>query len=435
MLRKSHLDSRNWRSSAITGYAIIISTFGVAGGWAAVTEIDKAVVAPAFVAVESNRKVVQHLEGGMVSEILIKDGQAVREGDVLFRLDDTQVGASLEVVRNQLDAALALEARLVAEREERDRIEWPNELKERHASPGVSRIIGDQMAQFTDRSNSIRGQVNILEERITQLRTSIEGMAREKASTEQQVAYIHEELAGLRELRAKELIPLTRLLTMERERTRLEGVIGRSIASIAQAESQIGEAGLQIVQLRQKFREETAAALLDVRQKIADYREKLTVAQDILRRVEIVAPRSGNVQGLKVFTVGQVIRPGEQLLEIVPKDEHLVIHAQFSPNDIDTIHVGQKAEIRFPAFHALKPPVMFGNLESLSRDRLTDEATRQPYYLGFISLREAEIPEELRSRLRAGMPAEVIVASGERTVLSYIVNPLSNHMRKSFTEQ
>jgi HlyD family secretion protein len=427
-------DSRNWRSAAVAGYAIIISTFGVVGGWAAVTEIDKAVMASAFVAVESNRKVVQHFEGGIISEIFVADGQAVKEGDVLFRLDDTQAKANMDLVRNQLDAALALEARLIAEREEKDSLVWSDEIRERLSSPNVARITADQIAQFNERSSSIRGQIKILEERIVQLRTGIEGMTTEKSATEQQVAYINQELEGLRELRAKELIPLTRLLNMERERTRLEGVIGRATAEIAKAESSIGETGLQIEQLRQKFREESAGALLETRQKIADYRERLTVARDVLRRVDIVAPRSGNVQALKIFTVGQVIRSGDALLEIVPKDEQLVVHAQFAPDSIDSVHIGQSTEIRFPAFHALRPPVMIGSLKSLSQDRLVDEVTKQPYYLGVISVDESDIPEELRSRLRAGMPAEVIVASGERTVLSYIVNPLSNHMRKSFTE-
>jgi len=427
--------SSDWRKVAVAGYAVIIFTFGIVGGWAAVAELDRAVIATATVAIESNRKVVQHFEGGIIREILIKEGEDVQEGQVLFRLEGVQAKANMDLIRNQLEAALALEARLVAERDQAPEITWPDEIKKRASDPIVAKVIEDQTTQFRERRASMQGQIDILEARIQQVTTEIEGIAIEKEATEQQVEYIRSELEGLRQLRAKDLIPVTRLLTMERERTRLEGIIGRAIADQAKAESSIGESRLQIQQLRQKFQEETAAAIQEVRQKIADLREKITVANDVLQRIEIKAPRSGNVQALKVFTVGQVIRSGEPLLEIVPTDERLVVQAQFSPTDIDSVYAGQEAEIRFPAFHSRTIPVMLGRLESVSRDRLIDEATKQPYYLGLVTVNKIDVPKELQSRIRAGMPAEVIVAAGERTVLSYIVSPLSNALRKSFTEQ
>ncbi len=435
MMKKSEKSISDWRGIAVAGYAVIILTFGVVGVWAAVAKLDKAVVAPGFVAVETNRKSVQHFEGGMVREIFIKEGDHVTKGEVLFSLKKVQAQANNDLVKNQLDSGLALEARLLAERDQKENITWPEEFSGRSAEPLLARIMTDQIHQFQERHTSLEGQVSVLESRIEQLTMGIKGIAIEKDSTEKQVGYINDELVNLRDLGKKQLVPMTRVYAMERERTRLEGVIGHSIADTAKAQSSIGEIKIQIQQLRQKFQEDIASSLLEVRQKIADARERVTVAGDVLNRVEIVAPLDGTVQNLKVFTVGQVLRPAETLLEIVPDEEPLVVDAQFSPNDIDTVYGGQQAEIRFPAFHSRQIPLMMGRIQSISHDRLMDEQTRQFYFLGVISLDRSDIPEEYRPRIRPGMPAEVIVASGERTVLSYIVSPLSESLRKSFRER
>jgi HlyD family secretion protein len=239
----------------------------------------------------------------------------------------------------------------------------------------------------------------------------------------------------LRALAGKNLVPVTRVYAMERERTRLEGDGGRAVADIAKAQSSIAEMNIQIQQLTQKLQEEVASTLLDARQKIADLRERSTVAQDVVKRLAIFAPRAGTVQNLKVFTIGQVVRGGEPLLDIVPDNDALVVHAQFPTADIDTVFAGMTAELRFPAFHSRTIPVLLGKIESISHDRMLDETTHQYYYLGVVSLNRGDIPEEYRSRVRAGMPAEIIVSSGERTVLNYLVGPLSSSIRKTFREQ
>jgi len=435
MKRKREKSISDWHSIAVAGYTVIILTFGVMGVWAAVAKIDKAVVAQGYVAVESNRKIVQHFEGGIVREIFVKEGDHVTKGEVLFNLQKLQAEANSDLAKNQLDSNLALEARLLAERDQKNGITWPEEFNGRSSEPLLAHIMSDQDHQFQERRASLNGQVSILESRIDQLTNEIKGIEIEKDSTEKQVAYINDELVNLRDLGKKQLVPMTRVYAMERERTRLEGVIGHSIAEIAKAESSIGEMKIQIQQLRQKFQEEVAASLLDVRQKIADARERVAVARDVLDRVKIVAPIDGTVQNLKVFTLGQVVRAAEPLLEIVPDNEPLVVNVQFSPSDIDTVYAGQQAEIRFPAFHAREVPLMMGHIQSVSHDRLVDELNKQFYFLGVISLERSDIPEEYRSRIRSGMPAEVIVASGERTVLSYIVSPLSESLRKSFRER
>ena len=268
-----------------------------------------------------------------------------------------------------------------------------------------------------------------------QLNTEITGISIEKNSTEKQTSYINEELVGLRELAEKKLVPVTRVYAMERERTRLEGDFGRAVEDIAKAQSSIEEMNIQIQELTQKFQEEVASSLLDARQKIADLRERMAVAQDVVNRLAITAPRAGTVQNLKVFTIGQVLRGGEPLLDIVPDNDSLVVHAEFSTADIDNVFAGMTTEIRFPAFHSRTIPVMLGKIKSISHDRLLDDSTHQYYYLGVVSLNRADIPEEYRSRVRAGMPAEIIVSSGERTVLNYLVGPLSSSLRKTFREQ
>lgn len=429
----------SWVRIAALGYGLIILTFGVLGGWAAVAKIDRAVSAPGVVSIDTNRKTVQHLEGGIVREILVKEGEAVAQGAVLFRFENVQAKADYQLNENQLHSLLAIEARLVAERDEKGDIAWPEEIAPNSSSAWDTKawddqVMADQIAEFNKRRLSLQGQDEVLRSRIDQLRDEIHGTDLEKSSTESQVNYIDKELIGLRELDEKKLIPTSRLYAMERERERLQGAIGEAIANIAKSNEQIGEFSLQIRQIKENFQEQIAGLLTDTRQKIADLREKLAVTKDILRRVEVVAPVAGTVQNLKVFTIGQVVRPAEPLLDIVPKNERLNIEVQFSPNDIDGVVVGQKAEIRFPAFHSRTIPLILGHLQTVSLDRLVDENSKQPYYRGIVELDSTDIPDELRARVRAGMPAEVIVASGERTVLDYLVSPLTSTLRRSFIE-
>lgn len=425
----------SWKRPAVIGYAVIILTFGVVGSWSAYARLDRAVVAQGTVNIDGSRKTVQHLEGGIVNNIRVKEGQDVKEGDVLLRLAPLQAKANADLVRNQLEAGLVLEARLSAELNRRSEIVFPAEIEDRlKVSPELAKVVEDQKVQFRERRGSLDGQVALYESKIAQLQTEIGGLEVEKNSTEKQVGYINEELVGLRELREKNLIPVSRALAMERERTRLEGVVGRAVADNAKAQNGISEARLQITQLKQKLQEEVSAQLLEARQKINDLREKASVANDILSRQDILAPTSGTVQNLKVFTMGQVIRPGEPMMEIVPANEKLVIHAQLPTVEIEHIQEGLTAEIRFPAFHSRRIPVILGKLDSVSRDRFVDEATKQPYFLGIVSLDKVSVPEEYRGKIIAGMPAEIIIPTGERTAFSYMVSPLMDSMRRGFRE-
>ncbi len=425
----------DWRRPAMIGYLIIILTFGVLGGWAAYARLDSAVVASGVVAVESNRKTVQHLEGGIVSEVLVREGQRVEEDQLLFKLDDTQFRANLDVAQNQLDYNVAQEARLIAERNFDDKITFPAELTSRMSREVAVAAVADQRNQFAERRATIAGQISILQARVKQLSTEIEGLTLEKAATLRQLGFITEELVDLRHLLEKNLVQKSRVLALERENSRLEGLVGRSTVEMAKSENSIGETQLQIHQLKQKFAEDVNTALLEARQKIADLRERVRVTQDALRRSEIRSPKAGVVQNVRVATVGGVIRSGDPLLEVVPENDELIIQAQISPTDIDNMKLTMQAEVKISSFHAEQLPVILGRVTSLSRDRLVDETTRQPYFLARILVNEQDIPPQLRGRIIAGMQADVIVPTGERTVVDYFVRPLQNRARKALREQ
>ncbi|MCX4196936.1 HlyD family type I secretion periplasmic adaptor subunit [Methylobacterium organophilum] len=425
----------NWRAYAVAGYALIFATFGVVGTWATFARLDRAVISPGVVVAEGSRKVVQHLEGGIVQAVLVRDGQTVRAGDVLLRIDPVQSRASNDLLRGQLDAALILEARLRAEQSQAQDLLLPPEIAARRVEPAVAGMIDDQASQLSERRGSFQAQLALIQARVTQLRTEISGLAVEKASVEQQVALIQQELEGLRGLREKNLIPLSRVLMMEREHARLEGVIGRSVAETAKAQNGINEAGMQTAQLKQKLQEALTAQLLDTRQKIAELREKLIVAQDVLRRHEVRASHQGVIQGLKVYTIGQVVRSGEPLMEIVPTNDRLVISVQFAPNDLEAVHAGLRAEVKFPAFQTRRMSAIFGTLTMVSRDRLIDDGTKHAYFAGTVEIDDRQLPDDVRSRLLAGLPAEVVVSAGERTALDYLVAPFFDALGRSFHER
>jgi len=426
----------NYWPTALAGYIVIFVTFGVVGGWAAIAPLDSAAVGTGVIAAESNRKTIQHFEGGIVSDVLVREGEQVKTGQVLFRLDPTQARASLDIARIQLVAHLAQEARLVAERDSSDAISFPALMNQLGAPQDlIDRNIADQRKQFLERRNSINNQVGLLRARIEQLRNEIVGLDRERSGKEKQIAFLDDEIGGLRELFDKGLTQKGRLLALERERSALEGQVGRNMADRAKAENAIGESELQILQVQQKFFEEVVKEIVDTRNKIADVRERFGVSRDVLRRLEIVSPIGGTVQNLRVYTQGGVIRSGEPLIDIVPSEDRLIIRAHFSPLHANNVRPGLKAELRFPSFPSRTIPIVLGEVTSISRDRMVDDATKEPYFLALVEAPEANLPDQLRGHLTAGMPADVVVPTGERTVFGYLLDPLTNTVRKTMREQ
>jgi HlyD family secretion protein len=423
----------SWKIPAAAGYVLITATFVVVGGWSAVAKLDSAVTASGVIATESNRKTVQHLEGGIVREILVREGQHVERGEVLFRLEETQPQATFDLQQNQLDFLAAQEARLLAERDGSEDITFPKELLDLVTDRNVSRALSDQKSEFVERKGSLKGQVDIYTSRIDQFKKEIEGLTLERNATGDQLKFIQEELKDTKFLFSESLTPKSKMLSLEREASRLEGVIGRSTADQAKAENGIGEAQLQIGQIRQKFLEEVGNSILETRQKIVDAREKVRVAQDVLTRDDIVSPSSGVLQNLRIFTAGGVIKAGEPLVDVVPEHDLLIVQAHVSPQDIDSVERGMAAEIRLPSFHTQILPIIEGRVESVSRDRLVDEQNRQPYFLAQVVA--TGLPDSVKERLSAGMPAEVIFPTGERTVLEYLVHPLKERMRSTMREK
>jgi HlyD family type I secretion membrane fusion protein len=423
----------SWKVPAIAGYVVIVATFVVLGGWSAFARLDSAITAQGVVSAETNRKTVQHLEGGIVREIRVREGQHVDAGQVLFRLDLTQPKAGYELQRNQLDSAVAQEARLTAERDGKEQISFPEELLDRKDEPNVKRAISDQVAQFQERGGSLKGQTQILEAKIEQYNSEIEGLKQERSGTTNQLKFVNEELVDVHYLFEKQLTQKSRLMALEREKSRLEGLIGRSIADESKAQNGIGEARLQIRQLRQKLQEDIASSMLETRQKINDLREKTRVAQDVLSRIDIVSPSSGVVQNLRVFTTGGVVKAGEPLVDVVPEHDALIIQAHVQTQDTENLQPGMPAEIRFSSFHTRILPIIMGRVESVSRDRLMDEQTKQPYFLAQVVA--DDIPTAVKERLSAGMPADIIFPTGERTVLDYLVRPLKDRLRGVMREK
>lgn len=416
------------------GYAIIFMIFGVGGAWSALAPLDSAVIAQGLVTVESNRKTVQHLEGGIVEEIGVMENRPVRTGDLLLRLRETQASATAEVYRHQLEASRATEARLEAEQARADSVVFAERLFADHSSPLTQRLINDQTAQFRERRASIVGQINIIESRIEQLQREIEGLTAQRSATERQIESMDGELNRVRGLAERGFYPLNRILAMERDMTQLQGRQGQILSEIAKSEKAIGEAQLQKVQIEQKFQEEVIQNLRDVRVQIAELEEKVRVSSEVLSRVEIRSPIDGVVQNLRVHTVGGVVRPGEPIMEIVPTNERLIIQAKISPLDINYVTPNMKAEIRFPSFKSRNNPIIEGNVLNISRDILFDEASKVSYYQALVVVADHHIPPQYQGKLTPGMPADIVIPTGERTFLEYIVTPLSDTIRKSLRE-
>lgn len=420
---------------ARVGYFVIVFCLGGFLVWTGLARLDSAILANGTIAYESRRKVVQHLEGGIVHDVLVREGQSIEEGQVLFRLDSTQARSNLELIVNAVDSLLAQEARLLAERDDLSAVSFPEELLARSGQQSVQRSLQDQLVQFNERRASVNGQIGILEGRVQQYQTEISGLRLEYESAQRQLALINDELQGVRDLADKGLVPKARWLALEREAARLQGVVGRNEAEAAKAANSMDEMRLQIQQTRQKVREDASVALQEARQRLNDARERRIVAEDVLRRVDILAPRSGKAQNVRVSTRGAVIRPGEPIAEVVPLADDLIVEAQVAPADVDKVREGAEAEVRFINFMARSTPVILGRVGAVSRDRLIDETTRQPYFLAQIAIGDTNLPERLRLSVTAGMQVEVIIPTGERTVLQFLLQPLTDAFARTFRER
>lgn len=427
--------SADWKTPLRRGGGVTLFALSGFIGWAALAPLDSAVIASGVVAVEGSRQIVQHLEGGIVREIYVRDGQHVSEGEVLFVFDDTQARASLDTYSAQLDVLTAREHRLLAERAKADTVTFPNELLAKKEQ-AIRRAVEDERANFRERSDLRRVQNDVLHNKIATFKREIEGLRSEQTASERQLELIDQELPGLHSLLAKGLVSVSRVSTLERERARLTAVIARSVTDSAKAERNIGDAELQIVQGDVDFQRTVVSDLIDARRQMSEIRERMGVARDILQRLEIKAPLAGVAQGRKFATIGAVVRPGDTLVEIAPIDQNLVIRAQIDPKDIDVLRVGQVSEVRFPNFKASEAPLMLGQIRALSNDRIQDpQNPNNSYFFVEVQADAEAIPAALRERIRSGMTAEVIFPTGERSAGRYLLQPLADRLRHSFRER
>ena len=422
------LPPSNPRAWIVTGMLTIAMAFGGFGTWAALASLDSAAIAPGVVVVETERKSVQHLEGGLVKDILVRDGDRVEKGDVLIRLEDTHARALYDIVR-------AEESRLVAERDDRNEIAFPRELLARARVPKVGKAVEGQRHLFTARRNALQGQVAILEQSIAQFREEIEGLESQQTAREQQLSILRGELRGLRKLLAQGNVPRNEVLAYERRIAELSGEKGRFMADVARAEQGIGEARLRIAQLRKSVREEVVAKLREVQERIFALEERLVAAEEVLGRTEIRSPSTGIVMGMRAHTTGGVIAPAQEILQVVPVGDRLIIQAHVDPIDIDDVAVGQQANVRLTAFKLRSTPIIVGTLINLSADRLVEEHSGTPYYLARIEVSKEELAGLGDLALQPGMPVEALIKTGARTALGYMLSPLTENMGLAFREK
>jgi HlyD family secretion protein/epimerase transport system membrane fusion protein len=425
-------DPRGW---IIAGFTTILVAFGGFGTWAAYATLDSAAIAPGIVVVETERKSVQHLEGGLVKQILVRDGDRVVKDDVLIRLEDTHAKAMYDIVRSELDGALAEESRLVAERDGADDIAFPPDLVARSRASKVRKALTGQRNLFTARRNALRGQVAILEKSIAQYREEIEGLRSQQAAREQQLTILADELQGLRKLLKQGNVPRNEVLAYERRIAELSGEKGRFMADVSRAEQGIAEARLRIGQLQKTSLEEVVAELRDIQERIFGLEERLVAAKDVLGRTEIRAPSSGVVMGMQAHTTGGVVAPAQEILQVVPVGDRLVVEARVDPIDIDDVAIGQEATVWLTAFKMRSTPIIVGTLINLSADRLVDEHSGAPYYLARIEVSKEELASLGNLELQPGMPVEALIRTGARTALGYMLSPLTENIDLAFRER
>ncbi|MDE1567640.1 HlyD family type I secretion periplasmic adaptor subunit [Aquabacter sp. P-9] len=435
LLEHAPIAPGDWKSTLSYGYAIMVFAVVVTFTWSAIARIDGAVTASSIVAVSSNRKEIQHLEGGIVREILVRDGSIVNKGDVLLRLDPTRSMAAAETYEKQLAQAQAQEARLEAQRSLAKQVTFPESVMKLASDPQVASAISDNRRQFDSRLATLQSSLDVIDAQLAQAQKQIEQAAITKKTSEDQILTVKSELEGVMTLYKKGFVALPRVTALQRQESGLQGAIDGAIVSIAQAQDKVNELTASADQLRKTYVQEAAAALPDVRKTIGDLTQQIIVAKDSLRRVDITAPVSGSVQSMKVFTIGGVVRPGDVIMEIVPSSDVLVLRAKILPDDIDRVRVGQEVDIQLTQFREFRSEIIKGTLETLSHDVIEDVKTGGTYYAAEVSVDRSSIPPEIRDRIIPGMQAVVFMPTGERTVLQFLVAPIFDRFYSSMTER
>ena len=431
-------ESRSWsaRRPMIVGLLGLIVLVGGFGTWATQANISGAIVASGRIEVDRNRQIVQHPDGGVVTEIRVDEGSRVEAGDVLVRLDDTLLSSELALIESQLWETQARRARLEAERDDAQTVTFPETLLEAAGvRDDVSDLVEGQSRLFDARGETIANNVEQLGKRRGQIDDQMGGVDAQLAALDRQLTLIEEELAAQESLLERGLAQVGRVLALRREQASIDGRIGELRASLAQASGRMTEIDIEILTLRANRREQAITQLRDIQFSENELLERRRSLQERLSRLDITAPVSGVVYGLSVFAERSVIRPAEPVLFLVPQDRPLVIAAQVAPIHIDQVFVGQDVTLRFSALDQRTTPELEGQVIQLSADAFEDEATRASFYRAEIILTEGQIARLPQgSTLIPGMPVESFIRTDDRTPLAYLVKPLADYFSRAFRE-
>lgn len=418
----------------MVGYIILVLTFGVFGIWSLFAPIDSSALAQGVVTVKNHRKTVQNLDGGIISNLLVKDGDVVKAGDNLVILDDTQIKAQLEILRGQFITYKALSDRLRSERDKlkdinfsRDLVNMPDER--------VREAIQAQTNIFTSRKNTYEGEIKVLRQRIQQLNSKIIGLNAQRSSKQTLLGSYAEEIKDLKELLNEGFADKIRLRDFQRNHTLISGEIATLTSDIASTEMQRGETELEILQTEKKFLEEVANKQEEVNAQLFDISEKLRATEDKASQTIIKSPVGGTVFNLSIYTEGGVISPGKPILDIVPENEDLIISAQVAPLDVDRVKIGAIAEVRFSGFNSKTTPKMEGTISKLSADSFVNDKNGAQYYLATVDLTESSKQKLGDLILIPGMPAEVLINTGNRTFFEYLMQPVTDAFARAFIEE
>ncbi|MBN66636.1 MAG: hemolysin secretion protein D [Rickettsiales bacterium] len=424
------------RKPIVFGMWIAFFVFVVFGLWAAFAPLNSAAIAPGKVVLDANRKTIQHLEGGIVEDILVGEGSKVEAGDTLIVLDDTAAKARFDLYSGQYINARATAARLIAERDNAEKIDFPKELLEAEETDAdIAQILDAQRRLFASRIESIDGQMKVLDQQIAQLDEEIGGLEQQITSSNEQIALLEEEIETVRTLLEKGIANKPRLLALERNAAELRGRRGEYQARISRAEQTISQARIEKYNLKTQFLNEVIQELRDTQSKMSDLEEQLRAAQDVVQRIEVKAPIAGEITGLVVHTKGGVITAGQKLMDIVPFDDKLIVEVRVNPQDIDVVRPGLEAQVRLTAYKVRNVPPAVGEVIQVSADRFEDERTGQGYFLARIAISPEELERLGHLELSPGMPAEALIVTGKRTLLSYLMDPISDSFNKAFREQ
>src|SRR5579863_2907959 len=437
MKDKSPASPRASISRHIFAGVVLVGVLAIGlGGWASTAEISGALIAQGSVVVDSNVKKVQHPTGGVVGEVRAHDGDRVKAGDILVRLDETVTRANLSIVTKGLNELYARKARLAAERDGADTLAVPRELAGNVNDRDFNEALASERKLFELRRTARLGQKEQLQQRVKQLQEQITGLTAQQDAKSKEMTLIDQELQGVRDLWAKNLVQLNRLTSLEREEARLQGERGSLIAAAAEAKGKIAEIQLQILQVDQEFTSDVAKELRETDSKIGEYVERKVTAEDQLRRTDIRAPQDGVVFQSTANTVGGVVTAGDPIMLVVPETDTLLVEAKVEPRDIDQVKLGQPVVLRFSAFNIRTTPEINGTVARIAADTTTDQRTGQTYYLVRISMTAQEV-EHLGAgvKLTPGMPVEAFIQTGERTMISYLVKPLHDQLMRSFREK